>query len=110
MAVEDGFAVFRVTGRIPAHVLPFFKLSESRGQLRLLGADVTRDGKLLVYLGVGPSEVQTVIRDLQTGRETTMTQVKEAYRMALSPDGRFLALVASQGSARSASVVVVPLA
>ena len=69
-------------------------------------ASVTRDGKSLVYFGYTKDANLIVIRDLQTGSETTMTEPAEPVGMAVSPDGRSLAINTSLEATRRSTIAV----
>jgi Tol biopolymer transport system component len=74
-------------------------------------AAVAHDGKLLVYFGYTSDSNLLVIRDLQTGNERTLMKTTPwPIGMAVSPDGRMLAVATSDDSNRRYTVIVVPVA
>ena len=75
-------------------------------------ADVTHDGKSLVYLAMNiVSGSQTVVvRDLQTGQEKVITKPSPIPTgMALSPDGKQVAVTTTDEPSGRYTVLVVPV-
>ena len=80
-----------------------------RDDMPIRDASVTRDGKSLVYFGYAKDANLILVRDLQTGAETPMTQPADPVGMAVSPDGRLLAVNTSHEATKRSTIVVVPI-
>ena len=79
-------------------------------------AGITRDGKSIVYhamnvVNVASGSQPIVVRNLQTGQETVLTQaVPTPTGMVLSPDGQSVAVTAVDESTGRYTLMVVPVA
>jgi Tol biopolymer transport system component len=83
------------------------------GQDYPIARDVSPDGRMLVISRMAPNAVVVSVRDLQTGSERELVRRWRMGEVALSPDGRFVALTAFDERVRpsplTSSLLVIPV-
>lgn len=95
------FSIDVVTGAVSPVVL-------ARDAEQLASPQPSPDGKQLYFVRVGKGGGEVIARDMATGSERRVTEVRGPFLVQLSPDGRTLAMVVRDAAANRAWVGVVP--
>jgi Tol biopolymer transport system component len=81
-----------------------------RDDMAIGQASVTRDGRSLVYFGYTKDTSLVVVRDLLTGQERVLTKSPAATGMAVSVEGKLVAVTMTADGMGGAALAVIPVA